>query len=303
MKVITIKQPFATLIAEGLKEYEFRTWNTKFRGEVLIHAGKGIDKKAMKRYEHLNLNYPQGEIIAMATITDCIYVDRNLKYELQKKNPLIYYGIIKEDSDWNGYAFKLDKIKKINPIESNGQLGFWNYYEPEEIMKLIDEIEYGWIDIYNNKNYKVDNKFSDNYKLQSPDEIKKNKIGVCWDQVELERYYFKNSGYKINTYIIVHYDNDKCPSHTFLVYERDDFYYWFEHSWERFKGIYKYKNINELLYDVKNKFIKFELDNQFNENNLILREYKKPKFNISTKEFYKHCENGKIISSLEDYFE
>ena len=29
MKVLTIKQPRATLIAEGYKEYEFRTWNTK----------------------------------------------------------------------------------------------------------------------------------------------------------------------------------------------------------------------------------------------------------------------------------
>ena len=50
MKVITIKQPFATLIAEGLKEYEFRTWKTSYRGEILIHAGKGVDKKAMERF-------------------------------------------------------------------------------------------------------------------------------------------------------------------------------------------------------------------------------------------------------------
>ncbi len=40
MKVLTIKQPFVTLIAEELKEYEFRTWKTKYRGEILIHAGK-----------------------------------------------------------------------------------------------------------------------------------------------------------------------------------------------------------------------------------------------------------------------
>ena len=40
MKVLTIKQPFATLIAEKLKEYEFRTWKTKYRGEIFIHAGK-----------------------------------------------------------------------------------------------------------------------------------------------------------------------------------------------------------------------------------------------------------------------
>ena len=127
MKVITIKQPFATLIAEGLKEYEFRTWRTKFRGDILIHAGKGIDKKAMKRYEHLNLEYPSGQIIAKATITDCLYVDDNLKEQLQKKDPLVYYGILQKDSNWDGYGFKLENIKKIEPIKINGKLSLWDY--------------------------------------------------------------------------------------------------------------------------------------------------------------------------------
>ena len=63
MKVITIKQPFATLIAEGLKEYEFRTWKTKFRGELLIHAGYGIDKIAIEKYKNYNLDYPKRCII------------------------------------------------------------------------------------------------------------------------------------------------------------------------------------------------------------------------------------------------
>lgn len=51
MKAITIKQPWATLIAEGYKEYEFRTWKIKYRGDILIHAGKGIDKKTMERID------------------------------------------------------------------------------------------------------------------------------------------------------------------------------------------------------------------------------------------------------------
>jgi len=127
MKVITVKQPFATLIAEGLKEYEFRTWRTKFRGDILIHAGKGIDKKAMERYKHLNLEYPSGKIIAKATITDCVYVDDNLKEQLQEKDPLVYYGILQKDSDWDGYGFKLENIKKIEPIEINGKLSLWDY--------------------------------------------------------------------------------------------------------------------------------------------------------------------------------
>lgn len=127
MKVITIKQPFATLIAEGLKEYEFRTWKTKYRGDILIHAGKGIDKKAMERYKHLNLEYPSGKIIAKATITDCVYVNEKLKKELEEKNPLVYYGIITKDSTWQGYGFKLENIKKISHIGINGKLSLWDY--------------------------------------------------------------------------------------------------------------------------------------------------------------------------------
>lgn len=85
MKVLTIKQPFATLVAEGLKEYEFRTWKTKYRGEFLIHAGKGVDKKAMERYKHLGLDYPTGCIIAKCTLTDCILVDDNVRNVYKRK--------------------------------------------------------------------------------------------------------------------------------------------------------------------------------------------------------------------------
>ena len=49
MKVITIKEPWATLIAEGYKEYEFRVWKTNYRGEVLIHAGKSVDQDKLKK--------------------------------------------------------------------------------------------------------------------------------------------------------------------------------------------------------------------------------------------------------------
>lgn len=128
MKVITIKQPYATLIAEGLKEYEFRTWKTKYRGEILIHAGKGIDKEAMKKYEHLELKYPQGCIIAKAVITDCIKIEAKEREMLNKKNPLVYYGLI-NNPNWNGYGFKLENIEKIEPIAINGKLSLWDYNE------------------------------------------------------------------------------------------------------------------------------------------------------------------------------
>lgn len=126
MKVITIKQPFASLIAQGIKEYEFRTWKTKYRGEILIHAGKSIDKKAMEKFKCYNLDCPTGCIIAKATITDCITVDSEFKKILKEKNPFVFSNAIK-NKDKKEYGFKLENIKKIKKIEINGQLGLWNY--------------------------------------------------------------------------------------------------------------------------------------------------------------------------------
>lgn len=79
MKILTLKQPWATLVAEGYKKYEFRTWKTNYRGEILIHAGKGIDKEGMKRVSKLNLEYPQSKILAKVTIKDCIELNPEKK--------------------------------------------------------------------------------------------------------------------------------------------------------------------------------------------------------------------------------
>ena len=42
MKCLSVCQPFAELIVQGKKTIELRKWNTKFRGEFLIHAAKNI---------------------------------------------------------------------------------------------------------------------------------------------------------------------------------------------------------------------------------------------------------------------
>lgn len=163
------------------------------------------------------------------------------------------------------------------------------------IIDELNKIEYGWIDKNNNIYKEVNNLFSDNYILQSPEQVIKNKVGVCWDQVELERELFEKKNIKFNTFFIVHYDNDKCPTHTFLIYEENNKYYWFEHSWEKFKGIHEYKSELEALKDIKEKFIKYELNSKYNPMNLCIYKYNKPKYGISCLEFYKHCEKGENI--------
>ena len=122
MKVLTLKQPWATLVSEGIKEYEFRSWKTNYRGKVLIHAGAGIDKKEMERFKDLNLKYPSKRIIAEVEIEDCLELDDKLNQKIISENNTAYGSKIR-----TGYAWKLKNVKKIKSNkEINGKLGLWN---------------------------------------------------------------------------------------------------------------------------------------------------------------------------------
>ncbi|MGD9275555.1 MAG: ASCH domain-containing protein [Candidatus Pacearchaeota archaeon] len=68
MKALSLKQPFAELILHGKKKIELRNWNTKFRGEFLIHASKIPDKSAMKKFGFCDLSC--GFILGKAKLVD-----------------------------------------------------------------------------------------------------------------------------------------------------------------------------------------------------------------------------------------
>lgn len=122
MKVLTLKQPWATLVAEGIKKYEFRTWKTNYRGKVLIHAGAGVEKKELARFKDLNLEYPSKGIIAEAEIEDCLELDDNLNKKIINENNIAYGSKYR-----TGYAWKLKNVKKLDiNKEINGKLGLWN---------------------------------------------------------------------------------------------------------------------------------------------------------------------------------
>ena len=122
MKVITLKQPWATLVAEGIKKYEFRSWKTNYRGKISIHAGVGIDKEDMKKYKNMNLEFPSRRIIAEVEIEDCLELDEELNKKIINEKNIAYGSKYR-----TGYAWKLKNIKKINiNKEINGKLGLWN---------------------------------------------------------------------------------------------------------------------------------------------------------------------------------
>lgn len=123
MKVITIKQPWASLIVNGYKKYEFRSWKTNYRGELYIHAGKGIDKEGMKMVESFNLKYPKSRIIGKVIIEDCIELNDKVNKKINSENEFIYG----KDINRKGYAWVIKESELLNiEKEINGKLGLWN---------------------------------------------------------------------------------------------------------------------------------------------------------------------------------
>ena len=166
--------------------------------------------------------------------------------------------------------------------------------EAQEIMKLMDEINYGWVDKDGNPHTKLQDMVN-LYMLQSPEELIKSKVGVCWDQVELERYYFKEKGIKINSYFIVHLDGGKNACHTTMSFEDNGKFYWFEHAWAMHKGIKEFDTEEELLKEVEKCFIGLELKDGYDKDKLFIYNYSCPKPHIGTIEFYEQAMKGKIV--------
>ncbi len=116
MKALSLKQPYAELVASGKKKIELRNWNTRFRGEFLIHASKKPDKEAMKRLGFETL--PTGVIVGKAALVD-------VKHYLSKKEHLKDKNMHLADNSWGNYGFILKNAKRIKEIPVNGKLGFW----------------------------------------------------------------------------------------------------------------------------------------------------------------------------------
>ncbi|WP_286842761.1 MULTISPECIES: ASCH domain-containing protein [Sphingobacterium] len=89
MKALSIKQPWASLIAHGIKDIENRTWATKYRGTIYIHASSKpsfsnltlnlthdqIDQMVLGDFCQLDsrsIAYPKSAIIGTVDIVDCV---------------------------------------------------------------------------------------------------------------------------------------------------------------------------------------------------------------------------------------
>ena len=129
MKVLTIKEPYATLIKRKIKYIETRSWKTNYRGELYIQAGcSKIDKnlkqhsELLELYKDIKLNY--GNIICKCNLIDCVYMTEEFINQEKENN---YNNFIAGDYKEGRYAWILDSIEEVEPIPVKGKLGIWNY--------------------------------------------------------------------------------------------------------------------------------------------------------------------------------
>ena len=126
MKVLTIREPFATLIKDKVKIYETRSWKTNYRGEIYIHAAKAKSKasNASIASTYLKSRENSEHIICKCLLKDCIYMDENFIKEVKKNKKEYNSG----HYEIGRYAWQLEVIEVLEePIYAKGQLGIWNY--------------------------------------------------------------------------------------------------------------------------------------------------------------------------------
>jgi hypothetical protein len=123
MKIISIRQPWASLIVSSLKDVENRTWPTRYRGPGLIHASQRADNL---NSEEIELRFgvrppaelPLGGVAGITEIVDCV-----------KDYPSEWYA----HSQW---AFVLANSRPLPFLKWKGQLGLRE--APRDLLELLN---------------------------------------------------------------------------------------------------------------------------------------------------------------------
>ena len=180
-------------------------------------------------------------------------------------------------------------------------MDFKDIKTPEELMKWLDEnFEYGVID---NKGKKIQNgeefqKACNKYwKVRPVLEIIRSKVGHCYDQTELERYWFTKNGYKIKTFwVATYHKNSYTMCHAYLAYLNNNKWYYFEHSDGYNRGSYEFDKLQDLIEFQAKLMIKSSKAEQPNlKLSVCTNCFKKPKCHISMKEYREFVTSSKEV--------
>ncbi len=153
MKAISLTQPWATLLALGLKKWETRSWQPHYRGWVAIHASKGFPGWA-KEIIRCPLEYPEfhtalaplgytdpshlpvGQIVGVGKILRCVptvILNHDVEYTGTISKVERAFG----DYTNGRWGWQIAGARTIKPVPCRGALSLWGV--PEDIATLVRE--------------------------------------------------------------------------------------------------------------------------------------------------------------------
>lgn len=140
MKALSVKQPWASLIAHGIKDIENRTWKTNFRGKIYIHStvkGANVDfttEQTASLFTNEIWNPETGfnkdlfvfsAIIGEVEITDCVVNHKSIWAEKTKGR---YVGdgvfVLNEKPIYN-WVLDNPVLYEKPILNVKGKLSFW----------------------------------------------------------------------------------------------------------------------------------------------------------------------------------
>lgn len=124
---LSIRQPWASLILDGRKSIEVRTWSTVYRGLLWIHTGRSASRELLQRFDLERVF--RGGFIGAARLGACLRMDasRWLKWESRHlAGPALPRGKIY-------WAWMLtDPVAFREPLPGGGELGL---FQPQPTMQ------------------------------------------------------------------------------------------------------------------------------------------------------------------------
>ena len=113
IRALSVRQPWASLIAEGYKTIELRSWFTHYRGSLAIVAGRDPDRRGIER--HGRRDRPRKKIVAVANL-----IEVRAATPADAKRAMV--AVVGDDL----FAWVLEDVRALaEPVECAGRQGLF----------------------------------------------------------------------------------------------------------------------------------------------------------------------------------
>lgn len=129
MKALSLREPWAALIVAGKKRIETRSWSTRYRGALYLHASAAkIDEKDphIRRLLALIPGVPMqyGHVVCQCRLAACLPMDNVFLAAIER------YPIERLCGEYapGRFAWILEDVEPLaRPVPAKGMLGLWEW--------------------------------------------------------------------------------------------------------------------------------------------------------------------------------